>query len=223
MSETFSLPSTFSAQDLGTTTFRYNQFDDEDNIRQNNEMNRQNNYEDDEESRSDSGGSEISEDEYGGDHMMRRGDMYLGPEDDDEEIANFGVSASVASSIKKRKRRLRKLKEKRESEKKERLIAQLSSADHPQYERYECFIRSTFKPVVKRLISGSTNVTANKHAEIIIAGIAKVFVGEMVELAKSIQKEWGDDVNAPIEPKHLREAYRRTRESQNRKKKYAFR
>ncbi|KAF0977429.1 hypothetical protein FDP41_003421 [Naegleria fowleri] len=218
----FSLPSTFSAQDLGTTALRYNRSDDEDNFRSNNnEINRQK-YEDDDESRSESGGSEISEDEYGGD-MMRRNDMYLGPEDDDEEIANLGVSASMASSIKKRKRRLRKLKEKRESEKKERLIAQLSSADHPQYERYECFIRSTFKPVVKRLISGSSNVTANKHAEIIIAGVAKVFVGEMVELAKAIQKEWGDNLNTPIEPKHLREAYRRYRESQNRKKKYAFR
>jgi transcription initiation factor TFIID subunit 11 len=44
---------------------------------------------------------------------------------------------------------------------------------------------------------------------IIISGCAKMFIGEMVESAIEVMAEWGD--TGSIRPKHLREAYRRSR------------
>lgn len=73
--------------------------------------------------------------------------------------------------------------------------------------RYEMFRRSTFpKASIKRLMQSISGSPVSQNVVIAMSGIAKVFVGEMVEEAIKIQKRYRE--SGPIEPKHLREAYR---------------
>lgn len=76
-----------------------------------------------------------------------------------------------------------------------------------QLNRYEMFRRSTFpKASIKRLMQSLTGTPISQNVVIAMSGIAKVFVGELVEEATKIQSRYGE--SGPIEPKHLREAYR---------------
>jgi transcription initiation factor TFIID subunit 11 len=45
-----------------------------------------------------------------------------------------------------------------------------------------------------------------QNIAIVISGFAKVFVGEMVEMAREVQMVQGD--KGPLAPEHLREAWR---------------
>lgn len=84
-------------------------------------------------------------------------------------------------------------------------IAKMSDAD---LLRYETFRGSNFpKAAVKKLISNIIGQAVNPNIVIGVGGLCKVFVGEMVEEAKKIQKELGDD--GPLLPSHMHEAYRR--------------
>ncbi|RKP39275.1 TAFII28-like protein, partial [Dimargaris cristalligena] len=77
-----------------------------------------------------------------------------------------------------------------------------------QQERYEAYRRSALnKSVVKRLISNILNQTASSELAFVVAGFGKVFIGEIVEKARDIQEQWGDE--GALSPAHLREAYRR--------------
>lgn len=76
-----------------------------------------------------------------------------------------------------------------------------------QLNRYEMFRRSTFpKASIKRLMQSLTGSPVSQNVVIAMSGIAKVFVGELVEEAIKIQARYGE--SGPVEPKHLREAYR---------------
>lgn len=84
-----------------------------------------------------------------------------------------------------------------------------------QEDRYEKFRRSKFqKKAVKQVMRGAVNVPVNETTAIVMIGIAKVFVGEVVESgiywlieARSIMDERGE--SGPLQPTHIREALRR--------------
>mmetsp|Transcript_28805 Transcript_28805/g.66556 ORF Transcript_28805/g.66556 Transcript_28805/m.66556 type:complete len:201 (-) Transcript_28805:83-685(-) len=79
--------------------------------------------------------------------------------------------------------------------------------------RFQCYFRSKFPaPVVKRLMASQAGSAVNQTIGFIMCGIAKVFVGELVETARIVQGEWGEgSYEVPVLPKHYREAYRRLR------------
>ncbi|KAJ2689943.1 transcription initiation factor TFIID subunit 11 [Coemansia spiralis] len=76
-----------------------------------------------------------------------------------------------------------------------------------QRQRYGVYRRSALnKATVKRLISQVLNQQVSSTLTFVVAGFAKVFVGEIVERAVQIQEERGDA--GALKPEHLREAYR---------------
>lgn len=88
-------------------------------------------------------------------------------------------------------------------------------------QRYETFRRVGIpRPAVKRLIQRVTEHTnVNANCVIIAAGMAKIFVGELVEGAVEIAEEWsqsgvdpGWKEGDPLRPSHLLEAHRRLQE-----------
>lgn len=82
-----------------------------------------------------------------------------------------------------------------------------SKMTEEELNRYEMFRRSTFpKASIKRLMQTMTGAPMSQNVVIAMSGMAKVFVGELVEEAIRIQARYGE--SGPIEPKHLREAHR---------------
>ncbi|KAL3640493.1 transcription initiation factor TFIID subunit 11 [Castilleja foliolosa] len=78
-----------------------------------------------------------------------------------------------------------------------------------QMNRYESFRRSGFQRAnMKRLL---TNITGSSKVyvpvTIVMSGVAKMFVGELIEMARVVMAERRD--TGPIRPCHIRESYRR--------------
>ncbi|XP_030470720.2 transcription initiation factor TFIID subunit 11 isoform X2 [Syzygium oleosum] len=90
-----------------------------------------------------------------------------------------------------------------------KMQAILSRFTEEQMNRYESFRRSGFqKATMKRLlcsITGSQKISM--PMTIVMSGIAKMFVGEIVETARIVMSERKE--SGPIRPCHIREAYRR--------------
>ena len=92
----------------------------------------------------------------------------------------------------------------------------VSNFSDEQLDRYEMYRRSAFSKVsIKRMMHSITGSVPSSNVVIAMAGIAKVFVGEIVEEALEIQRQElnGEQKSTPLEPKHLREAYRRIQSS----------
>lgn len=84
----------------------------------------------------------------------------------------------------------------------------LASFTPEQLDRYECFRRSVLpRPSVRRLASATAGVALREAPLIVVAGLAKTFVGELVEEGLRVARERGD--SAPLRPSHLQEAHRR--------------
>ncbi|NP_001236012.1 TBP-associated factor 11-like protein [Glycine max] len=90
-----------------------------------------------------------------------------------------------------------------------KMQAILSQFTEEQMSRYESFRRAGFqKANMKRLLASITGTQKiSVPMTIVVSGIAKMFVGEVVETARIVMKERKE--SGPIRPCHLREAYRR--------------
>lgn len=117
-------------------------------------------------------------------------------EDEEEEEDNMDVE-------------LGKLPSSGDPDKMAKMQTILSQFTEEQMSRYESFRRSGFqKSNMKRLlvsITGSQKISI--PMTIVVSGIAKMFVGELVETAKIVMAERKD--SGPIRPCHIRESYRR--------------
>ncbi|RUS21120.1 TAFII28-domain-containing protein [Endogone sp. FLAS-F59071] len=74
-----------------------------------------------------------------------------------------------------------------------------------QLHRYEAYRRSKLDKT--NLVSQVLNQQCSATMAFVVAGFAKVFVGEIIEKAREVMEEWGE--TGPIRPDHLREARRR--------------
>jgi len=94
-------------------------------------------------------------------------------------------------------------------ETREKMQVLVSSFSDKQLNRYEMFRRSCFpKSTIKRLMQNVTyGASISQNVVIAMAGISKVFVGEVVEEALDYARQRGD--KGPLLPLHLREAIRR--------------
>ena len=83
----------------------------------------------------------------------------------------------------------------------------MANFSEEQLNRYEMYRRSAFpKSSVKKIVQTVCGKTISASVVIAMSGIAKVFVGEIVEKALDVKEKWNEV--GPIQPKHLREAYR---------------
>ena len=89
----------------------------------------------------------------------------------------------------------------------------VSAFTSQQQDQYEVYRRATFpKGTVKRLMMNICKCPVPQNAVIAMAGIAKVYVGQIVEEACTVKEACGE--TGPLQPKHLREAYRRLKSQQ---------
>ncbi|PON83807.1 TAFII28-like protein [Trema orientale] len=90
-----------------------------------------------------------------------------------------------------------------------KMQAILSQFSDEQMTRYESFRRAGFqKSNMKRLLASITGTQKiSVPMTIVVSGIAKMFVGELVETARIVMSERKE--SGPIRPCHIREAFRR--------------
>eukprot|EP00298_Acanthocystis_sp_HF-20_P010399 c18834_g1_i1.p1 GENE.c18834_g1_i1~~c18834_g1_i1.p1 ORF type:complete len:157 (+),score=57.37 c18834_g1_i1:1-471(+) len=95
-----------------------------------------------------------------------------------------------------------------------RTRAVINSMSRAQKERYQAYRFSTFKSRKNHIKSimtramGNDQISINDSILIFICGVAKVFVGELIEEALDVAG-YDQNQNPPLTPNEIREAYRR--------------
>lgn len=88
----------------------------------------------------------------------------------------------------------------------QKILTELSEKDFKRYEIFRC---SNFpKAAIKKLISSIIGQAVNPNIVIGVAGMSKVFVGEMIRAAKEAQSH-SEQPDGPLLPSHINEAYRK--------------
>eukprot|EP00250_Pteridium_aquilinum_P016992 c23399_g2_i1 orf=393-980(+) len=90
----------------------------------------------------------------------------------------------------------------------ERMGAVMALFTSEQMSRYECYRRSGFqKANMRRLLQSVAGCAISVPMTIVMSGIAKIFVGELIETGRTVMTERKE--TGPTRPCHIREAYRR--------------
>jgi len=93
------------------------------------------------------------------------------------------------------------------SQSKDNLKVLMDNFSQAQYDRFEAYRRHALpKQAVRKVIQQTLGQQVSQPVAQIVAGFAKVFVGEIVEKARAVQERRGE--TGPLSPDHLREAYR---------------
>lgn len=90
----------------------------------------------------------------------------------------------------------------------EKFTAVLAQLTPDQMNRYESFRRAGFqKANMRRVLQSIAGCPISMPMTIVMSGVAKMFVGELVETGRMVMTERNE--RGPIRPCHIREAYRR--------------
>ncbi|KAF5093690.1 hypothetical protein D0Z03_002315 [Geotrichum reessii] len=131
-------------------------------------------------------------------------------EDDDDGIGFGGVTAQDPST-------------KNEAQEREKLRLLLAHFSEDQMSRYEAFRRANLnRNAIKKLANSVLNQSISGNVAVTLSGLAKVFVGELVEKAREVEQQMDREFIEnykkendgkeppllPIRPEHLREAWR---------------
>ncbi|KAF9466767.1 hTAFII28-like protein conserved region-domain-containing protein [Collybia nuda] len=102
-----------------------------------------------------------------------------------------------------------------QSQSKDNLKILMENFSPAQYDRFEAYRRHALpKQAVRKVIQQSLGQQVSQPVAQIVAGFAKVFVGEIVEKARVVQARRRE--TGPLSPDHLREAYRMYQEETGR-------